>query len=327
MPISGGSFHIQLFLALKLIKAGLNKPNIILGNSGGSINSYVLLLSGWNTNNIKKILTKIDSSVYSNSWWVQPLDKVFPSYLLGYFRGSLYNNGTGFCNIFKEMSHNIKDIEVWSLKVNFKTIKGKLSCNSNSSILNLTGYNYTHNNIESIVYNDGDVDKISNDCISSCSIPMMVPAKKDGDDYYVDGGLLYASPLSPLMNPITKTSDNFHLIYISSFDMEDDACCKYGDILDNTKNTVDNIMLGPSLLDRENAIKMISSNPNYEEGKCSIKKLSHLLTIRDKYIRTLIEIYPYDYIKLNINNFNYEDIHRDYKRFVSSGYGYRFWYC
>ena len=45
LPISGGSFHIQLFLSIELINCGFCKPDVILGNSGGSINSYILLQS------------------------------------------------------------------------------------------------------------------------------------------------------------------------------------------------------------------------------------------------------------------------------------------
>lgn len=330
LPISGGSFHIQLFLSIELIKAGCKKPEIILGTSGGSINSHILLYSGWNINNIKRVLSDINSNVYSKSWWYKPLDNIFPSYILGYFKGSLYNNGEGLYGLFNLGFNNVtvKDIEIWTLKVNFKTMKGKLSCNKDNTTLNINNYNYSHNNIEDIVFNNGDIDKISNDCISSCSIPMIVPAKKDGDNYYIDGGMLYASPLTPLMSCISSSTNDFHIAYVSSFNMEDNNInCIYGNILNNTKHTIDNIMLGPSLLDRMNAIKLISSNPIYEEGSCDTDKLSQLLLERLKYSRTLIELYPNEYINLDINNFNNENINVDYRKLLKCGYSYRFWHC
>lgn len=328
LPISGGSFHIQLFLLIELIKSNINKPDIILGNSGGCINSYLLLYSNLNINNIKRVLYKIDSSVYCKSWWFKPLDNIFPSFILGYFNGSFYNNGSGFYNLFNNLfnSISIQEIEIWSLKVNFNTMKGVLCCNKDKSFLDLNNYNYETNNIEKIKYNKGNIKEISNDCISSCSIPVIVPPKKDKDDYYIDGGMLYASPLTPLANVIRQSIYEFHIIYISSLNIEDVSICNYGNLPNNTKHTIDNIMLGSRLVDRMNTIKLISNNPSYEEGECNINILSSLILRRYSYTRSLIELYPNKYINLNIMNFNNDTINEDYKNFILYGYSYRFWY-
>lgn len=329
LPISGGSFHVQLFIIIQLIRAGCKKPNLILGNSGGSINSYVVLYSKWEVDKIKKLLREVDSTVYSSSWWYSPLDKIIPSYIAGFFKGSLYNNGIGFNRLFKEIftEDSIGDIEIWSMKVNYKTMKGKLSCNRDKSILDFTNYNYEVNKIECITYNSFDIDKIANDCISSCSIPLMVPSKRDGDDYYIDGGMLYASPLTPLYYEVDKLDEELHLLYISPSNIQDETTNnEYSNIINNTKCTIDHIMLGPSISDRSNAIKLVGTNPKFREGKCDKYVLKHILTKRYKYKRTLLELYPLEEIKLNINNFKMEDINRDYKHFSNVGYGYRLWY-
>lgn len=330
LPISGGSFHIQLFIIIQLIRAYCKKPDLILGNSGGSINSYVALYSNWEVDNIKKLLREVNSTVYSSSWWYFPLDRIFPSYIAGFFKGSMYNNGIGFSKLFNDIftEESIGEIEVWCMKVNYRTMKGKLCCNRNTSILNLDEYNYDVNKIESITYNSCNIDKIANDCISSCSIPLMVPSKKDGDDTYVDGGMLYASPLTPLYEPLDNLMKSFHILYISSFDVQDNNIDNpYADIINNVKCTVGNIMLGPSLTDRANAIKLISKNPKYKEGKCDKYVLKHILNKRSKYNRTLLELYPLSHIKLDINTFTIHDIERDYKTFNKVGYGYRLWYA
>lgn len=325
LPISGGSFHIQLFLMIKLIESKYKKPNMILGTSGGSFNSYLLAASNWEINKIKMILRYVNSDIYCKSWWIPPLDRVFSSYLLSWFKGSIYNHNDKMKlllnNVFN--THTIQEIEIWTLKVNYKNLKGCLSCNKETSILNLDDYNKDTKNIEDVKFNKGNVEDIIDDCIASGSIPTLVPAK----DGYIDGGMLYASPISPLCEVINKSFDRFHIMYVNSCDMEDNSINNsYTNILNNTKNILNNIMLGPSLQDRINTINLLGSNIIYENGSCNTDKLEEILERRYNYYRSVIEIYPNSYIHLDISNFGIKNFNEDYDKFNESGFSYRLWH-
>ncbi len=316
LPISGGSFHVQTFLCLELIKSECIKPDVILGISGGCINAFLLCASNWNYEKTLEILNKFSSKLYCKG-----------SILGALFRSTLFDKGEGLNELFNELFENnsITEIEILSLKTKYETLYGEISCNKDRSCLNIDRLLNTNNRITDVVYRCGNKELLIMDCLSSCSLPGIIPPVNINGENFIDGGMIYTTLTTPI---IKLLPENFHINFISPYDL--DGVKEHNqfsnNVIDNIMYGINNVMLGALYSERLNLINSISKNANCEEGKCSIEKLKEINISRNKYSRTLLELYPNKYLSLNITNFTNSDINNHYNEFINEGYSYRFWY-
>ena len=121
LPVSGGAFPVQLGFIRELNKLGIT-PDISLGSSGGNVAAYIAAATGWNPENYVNIVKPIHNGMFLASWWPYYLS-FLPSYIPGYFKGSIYANGTGADVYFKKMfqPETVIQTEIWSGTMNRDT--------------------------------------------------------------------------------------------------------------------------------------------------------------------------------------------------------------
>ena len=124
LPVSGGAFPLQLALIAELSNPihHINKniePDLVMASSGGNVAAYISLAAQWDGNKISDIAKNLHSSMFIQSWWPSYL-KFMPSWMIGYFKGSLYCNGSGATELFEKMftPETIAKTEIWTGTLN-----------------------------------------------------------------------------------------------------------------------------------------------------------------------------------------------------------------
>lgn len=228
LPVSGASFPCQLALlseiyyAKKKIYKKFNtsrdyKPDIVLGASGGNVSAYVFQAADWDPRRVFRIISFLNSEMFIRSWFPRYMS-IFPTILLSPFMGSLYNYGYGSETLFKKIFDNnsIKDVEIWTGTYNKSKLKAEFFCNKSESDAliqnNYFGYNSQNYDSCSLKYLGDEfdvVDQVAKVCIASASIPLLVKRPKINGDSYGDGGIMYPSPTTPLINEIYRNLKKF----------------------------------------------------------------------------------------------------------------------
>ena len=207
-PVSGGAFPIQLGL---LSECGLigNRPDIVMGSSGGNVASYIGLAANWQADAIPSMALKINSSMFVQSWWPTGL-RFLPSWWIGYWKGSVYASGTGSLDLFKTSftDTSIINTEVWTGTMNRETGKGQLFCNRSEKDSQIKRKeddllsSFRMRDCMPLTYLDGNIGSIASITMASAAIPVLVPEQQVLGARYVDGGTLFSSPLTALQDRI-----------------------------------------------------------------------------------------------------------------------------
>jgi predicted acylesterase/phospholipase RssA len=368
-PVSGGAFPVQLGLIAELYEATQSEPHIALGSSGGNVAAYVGLAAKWKYPLMVEIVTKISSSMFARSWWPSYfyLDSILSSGLIGFFKGSFYAEGKGTTEFFKTMftPESIGEVEIWTGTLNRMTGKGEMFCNRKpeESLIRPRDQD-TYASLFSrdcmpLNYMNRHLDLISQVTMASASIPLLVPERTINGQEYVDGGTLFASPLTALQDEILETlarlndSSNgvptdpmspmspmisgldkvkgreaLHLNYFSSFDLQATYATRPQSMYDNGTATVGELIKSLCIQDRLAAIEILRT-PGYAidyielEGNQDNLKLVH--TIRQHSLKSLLELYPSQSRVINLTKFTGADI-TDLMTFTRQHYRIRFWY-
>lgn len=261
-PISGGAFPVQIGFIAELTSLGI-KPDIIMGSSGGNIAAYIGLASQWNPKEMDPIVNQLKSSMFALSWWPSYL-KFLPSWLIGYFKGSIYAEGTGAINLFREIftPENISSTEIWTGTMNQEEGKGQLFCNQKREeaiIQELDSNRFWTRDYLPLTYVGNDIDFLALVSIASASIPIVVPAKVIDGQRFVDGGISFASPLSLLHEQIRELSleEPIHIDYLSSFDMQNITPSTASSLYDNGTITIGELVKSLCIEDRLTALEFI----------------------------------------------------------------------
>jgi hypothetical protein len=239
-------------------------------------------------------------------------------------------------------SESATKTEVWVSAVNEHTSKLGLFCNRSLEHSNIRGENYnvdTYNG-EPLRYLSGDLTGISRSMIASCSIPIMIDPTDVCGNSYIDSGVKFASPLTPLQDEIRALSEKnrgIHMTYISGYDVETSLGIskkKKQGTLEKFETIPGHIVRGGVISDRSVAIQIIRSqvkNSNGTEAKrfrygiCPISSLNHLLARKKKCDSSLIEIYPIESIEIDILNFYGSDVVKTISK-MRSKLGVRVWW-
>jgi len=323
-PVSGNFFPIQLGLLSRLIESGYD-PDLMLGTSGGALCCILALGSDWSVEGMHRLIKYVKPSLFLKNWWPKTLSFI-PSWLLGVFRGSVYKAGTDAKDFFdKFLSRDaLMQKEVWIGVTNQTQERAQFFCNLDreKSYIDESCFD-SHLKIgqktlcESLRYTNGDMDLIKDAAVASASIPTLVPSKKIGDDHYVDGGVFFASPLTPMKDCLETLEDEngLHITYVNTYDLEDQNISTSVDFYPGIFRTgaIAFATMVYSILsqDRLNGLKML--NPDITQlQRITLKGnptiLKQILKFRRKCKRTFLELFTKNINTIDLTNFTSEDI-------------------
>lgn len=341
LPVSGGAFPLQLAYISQLLISG-GPPELVLGSSGGNIAGYIGLAAKWNPDQIGQVVKEanLNTSNFAQSWWPWGLNKIFPSWLIGYYQGSFYASGTGAAEVIQKMftDETVVVTEMWTGTLNKDEGKGQMFCNLSESQSRIAkagdpSVSLWTRDCNPLCYLNGDRKIIADVAIASASIPVVVPAKVIEGKSYVDGGTIFSSPLSALADYIYNLSktDSIHLNYINSYDIQNAGSTKITNLWTAGRYTIGELMKNICIADRQIGIDLVRSGPEpvyYSFLEGTLENLKLVEELRPYSPRSLLEIFPSvgEERCLDLLNFTAEDIIKMFER-AQSGYYLRFWWA
>lgn len=212
LPVSGGAFVSQLGLLSELYEALIatkvhsHKPDLAMASSGGNVAVYAAMAGGWSPEGIKRVTLGMNKDMFTRSWFPTGLQKI-PSFMAGIFCGAIYNEGYGGKYLYEKYftSTSISDVEIWTGTFNRDTIKAELFCNKTQTdalIQNALFFEdknfFDTMNLNYLGGSEDVVERLADVTVASASIPYLVKNKVIEHDTYLDGGVMYASPTTPL---------------------------------------------------------------------------------------------------------------------------------
>jgi predicted acylesterase/phospholipase RssA len=217
MPVSGGALVAQLaFLCELSLARGLydkNRsniyPDIVLGASGGNVSAYVAMCGGWTANGIERVSNLLETKMLVTSWWPDTLN-FMPTSLIGIFTGSLYRPGYGVKNVFKDLltPKLVRSVEIWTGTFNKSRGRAHFFCNKKEGETFINSERFEHDRLiydcESLTFTNGNLDYIAEVVVASAAIPVLVEHQVICGCEHGDGGIIYASPLSPFSSEIIR---------------------------------------------------------------------------------------------------------------------------
>jgi hypothetical protein len=129
-----------------------------------------------------------------------------PTWVLGLFEGAVYKPGYGANNLLSAFNNSemIRSIEMWNTSFNKDQKKTALFCNKSSDDTFVSPLTYSVFDFKTLPlkYLSGDISKISTSVIASASVPFLFKPVMIDNESYIDGGVTYPSPLTPLQEEI-----------------------------------------------------------------------------------------------------------------------------
>jgi predicted acylesterase/phospholipase RssA len=219
LPVSGGWFPMQLMLLSQIYQARLINaggrfsspdqytPNICCSASGGNIANYIAMAGDWSDTGILRISSSINSEIFCRNWWPDYMS-FLPTWVLGVFTGAVFRTGYGANILLNKIftSKTIQKTEIWTGTYNQSTRSCELFCNKRAGDTHVWPLTYNRFLYRSMPLNflGGNVTEIGKAIMASASIPLIFNSQTIGDYEYADGGVMYASPLTPLQDEICR---------------------------------------------------------------------------------------------------------------------------
>lgn len=214
-------------------------------------------------------------------------------------------------NIFN--NETIKSCEIWTGMYNSKRQKTRLSCNKIETLIDPELIDYGMMQLMRPYYPDC-IKGICDACIASASIPAIVPPQFIEDEYYEDGGVASASPLTFMKAPIRKLGPNLHLTYINTFnfanpDQDENSVNMTGNIKRAT-NTLIRSLTAIDLADAQDILVFYSETSEVEKISfpCTTHNLNVVKRMKRVVNRSFLEIYPNWDMGISITSFNTKDV-------------------
>ncbi len=310
LPVSGCGFPKQLAILQHLCEAQC-VPDITLASSGGNVAAFVAAAAKWTWPGIERISRELSSNLFSSSW----ANFSALSYVIGYFKGTIYNHGTGVTDFLHRYftPETITTYEIWTGTYNKQNQKACLFCNRDQSILDLSCIDHDLTQSMPPVFNNGDINKIAYSGIASASIPATVPPQSIDNEDYIDGGIAGASPLAILREPILKyvNDTSLHLIYVNSIDLSKPQTITCHNVVDTFNQTAKNIVRTQTVIDRLAAYELFRCHPgtmHKEEFACNFENMKRIKCLKEKINFSMLEIYPTNSDEIDITNFTGDDV-------------------
>lgn len=320
LPISGGAFPVQLALLSQIN----SKPDLMLGASGGNIAAYLGLASDFKLDRIKEITNKLHTDLFIKG-----------SKILALFNGG-FKRGKGAAKLFKDIftTEDVQKIEIITLTCVDEQICPRIFSNrSREKSYFRNPLNEADNilyQVSDIEYLEGDLESLSVITMASASIPGLVEPQEFRGSKLSDGGVCYASPLTPLSNymkdNIFSLNTPVQLIYFSCYNMSNIE--QVSKEMDKYLRHALEMTHFSTLQDRALCASLITNyTQNLEADHKTHVTREHLNSVlrslRDKSF--VMILYPIASPDINIINFKPEDI-RDAIDITLANYGYYIWY-
>lgn len=317
LPISGSKFVNQIAAILRLSEIKM-VPDVTFSSSGGNVVAYLSSAANWERHKILKLCYTLSSSLFMKKWSYS--DAI--SFIIGFFRGTVYNKGEGAYKWLSEMfdENTIQKDEIWTGTYNKRLQKPCLFTNKSCSKFIDSDCFYTGiNQCMPLCYTCGNIELIGKSIMASACIPGVVPEEYIGDDPYSDGGVYSASPVVLLSEPFSKffhtkekQGEKLNIIYISPSNSYDSDSKNYINILDNMKQASDNFVKSNAILDKVMAHNMITKkNRKIVESEflCTLGNMQRIEKLWNIVDKSMLEIYPTEVISLDISNFSGENVY------------------
>ena len=312
LPVSGGRFIYQITI-MEMLSEINYEPNLIFSSSGGNVCSMIAAAADWKWNKMEIILRQLKKNMFSTYW-----NSFYPlSFIIGYFKGNLFNEGKGIDFIFNNYfnKERIKKYEIWTGTFNMTQNKPRVFCNKDKKdcLLDDSYIDYDLYQTLPPIYANGDLKLIEKYSIASAAIPGTIPPIMIEDEYYIDGGVSSASPLYIMKQSILKLIGDkpMHLIYIGAYNLN----CTYNKDKKNLFNIfhdiTSNIFKSQFILDRVSAFELLNSFPgklNYIYLKFNFEVMKKIKEFKKEIKYSLLEVFPENIQSLNIFNFTDEEL-------------------
>ena len=219
LPVSGGWFPMQLMLLGQVYQARLLNaggrfkstqdytPDICCAASGGNIATYIAMAGDWSDTGIRRVSSNIHSEMFCRNWWPGYMT-FLPTWVLGIFAGALFRTGYGANMLLDKIftPSTIQKTEIWTGTFNQSTRTCELFCNKKPGETYVWPLTYNRFLYRSMPLNflRGNMSEIGKAIMASASIPFIFNSQTIGHHEYADGGIMYASPLTPLQDEICR---------------------------------------------------------------------------------------------------------------------------
>ena len=336
LPSSGQSFPKQIAILMNMYNIS-PRPDLMLGTSGGNLAGYLSLAADFSPDGMERICHFISSKLFSVTWFPSYL-YFLPSIVVGFFKSSLYKQGSGSVELMKNIftPQNISAVEILTGTCERSTGKQQIFSNKSEedSILKDVPFDYNINNCLPVQYVNADIEKIAKICIASASIPVLVPDEKIEDSFFMDGGVNARSCLTPLVDTLDFIGINkeMHLDYINGTDLDskfEDP--EYYNIVQNTDSTLNRIIKSLAVLDRLNGIEFVRKSVYrnkyhllYFEADCNDEVLKNIESARRYSKRSFLELYTPIKKEIDLTDFKFKDIMELVWK-VKKKYAFRLW--
>lgn len=315
LPVSGGGFGMQLGILQHLCESNII-PNVVLASSGGNVAAYIAAAADWKWAAVERIAIELTPSLFIQPW--TGLEVV--SSVVGFFKGDIYNRGRGINDFLKEhfTPESITKYEIWTGTYNKKRQRTRLFCNlkENNSIMDISCIDYELTQSMVPFFCEGELDAIGAAALASASIPGTVPPQYIDKEYYMDGGVSAASPLTIMQEPILKyVKDNntsLHIIYVNSVDLSHPPSTNnINNVVDTLKQAANDLVRSQTVIDRLSGYQIIrcfSGEMCTDEFPCTPENMKRIKVIQSKTKYSLLEIYPTIANYINITTFKSADL-------------------
>lgn len=314
LPLSGPAFAVQVGFLELLAKCKL-KPTHTMANSGGNISAYIAMAGDWNREKIHEIAGQLESKLLMKPWNDGSVFNI-PSMVYGFNRGSEYNLNPAAHKFFKKLfKHKLPtETEIWTGVYNKSIGQMELHINK-STTLDMSEFSPGDYGISKEITVTSDPSNLADVVIAAAGVPMIIPSINICGNKCCDGGLSYASPLTPLC-PVLSNYAELHITYIN--------CCNTYVPVPYEKATgketlEDNLAYSFHTMTRYSIINDIRHGHNLLGRKAKLEwrydrvdaqKLLEIEALRNGYKRTFLELYPKNSNELNLCNFTGHEVQR-----------------
>lgn len=326
-PVSGGAFPYQLGLIRELLLSGSPKHDIMLGTSGGNVVCQLLNAAKYDLSTFDKLIKLIEGHLVAKEW-NQAL-KFIPGPIWAAIKGSAYQPSLDGVKLLENVyTHSDPTYtEMWMTTMDITKHKVQLWCNRDRSQFDFSSFDHTEVRCLRPKYLDGDVTKMALVSIASASLPLFVSGIDIDNHQHRDGGIAYSSPLTPLRDVIVASFPQYHIDYISSYDIEDSGNRDYTNIAADGTSTLQDLLQSLNYSDRKVGLDLLRdglANPIHQEGVCSTESLVHIESLRKTYKRSVLELYPRKTGLINIVDVDNDEVRSHMKR-AQKYASYRLW--
>jgi hypothetical protein len=235
---------------------------------------------------------------------------------MGVMKGNIYDSGNGVREFFQRhyTPESITGVEIWTGTSNVELQKPCIFCNRANTVLDISKFDTSLNNVCTPVFLDGDVEKISVVSVASASIPSIVPPQKIDKYHYSDGGICGASPLTTMSDiideTVIKTDCDLHIVYINSCNLNESETTEEGNLFITWKHAMTSLVRSQTAIDRKIAYSLIKrlNTPLSEVSlSCNYDNMVIIKELKSRSKYSLLEIYPSKTYEVDITSFTGEE--------------------